>query len=753
MANDIARLGFSADTSALEKAKADLNAIVPPAEKVERAAKKAGDAITGMAAKGDTLNRVEAAARGAASGLDRVDQAASGAKSKLDRLGKAANDNLNAVQATPANIAAQFQDIGVTAAAGMNPLLIALQQGTQLSVAFAGGFKGIGAALAQVFSPVSLLTVGMVALTAAAIQWGIEALNSASKTSQLVEQLDKVKFSSYALNTAQGILGGVMDITTGKINTQSSALLGLARAQLALAKIQSQARAADARAQLTEMSKPTRSFDFNMMGGITLNERGSVVGQIESQLRNGVIDYENAIKQLERFRDIKRLSDVEFANAAAAFANLGVEEANQKVFSDAQRLLDGDKSGTGYLLKPDKPKKPRKAAEGKSEAEKEADRYKELISDLNIYNNELERNYGAIGLVGQAQIEYNKQTEIYKRAADQNIDLTKEDRQATIDLAIAKAAEMEQRNRNLESYYNEKNAILANLSALTAEYDTLGMSAKAVAMLAYEKKLLNDERFKGIVYSDEEKQRLLELKERELDLTEAVRKRREQMEFDRDASRGFFRDLVQGARDGKSAWESFADAFNNVMDKIIDKLLNEVLDAIFQVNNAASSGGLLGFLGKAVGMVGSALGGGGGASVWNSMDSSIQGLPTGSQISDSIGSMTFHAKGDAFTNGIASGPTAFRYGNNMGVMGEAGDEAVMPLSRGPDGSLGVQMYGDVATPSTPQQGPVTFDMRGAIVTEDLLQQMNSIAADRADVAVIRERTRNERVGQRKFSKK
>ena len=34
-----------------------------------------------------------------------------------------------------ANIAAQFQDIGVTAAMGMNPLQIALQQGTQISAA------------------------------------------------------------------------------------------------------------------------------------------------------------------------------------------------------------------------------------------------------------------------------------------------------------------------------------------------------------------------------------------------------------------------------------------------------------------------------------------------------------------------------------------------------------------------------------------------------------------------------------------
>ncbi|USA40206.1 phage tail length tape measure family protein [Pelagerythrobacter marinus] len=83
----------------------------------------------------------------------------------------ALNDNVSAMQATPGNIAAQFQDIGVTAAMGMNPLLIALQQGTQLSAAFAGGgLKSLGAAFRELASPAALLTIGIVGLVAALIQ-------------------------------------------------------------------------------------------------------------------------------------------------------------------------------------------------------------------------------------------------------------------------------------------------------------------------------------------------------------------------------------------------------------------------------------------------------------------------------------------------------------------------------------------------------------------------------------------------------
>jgi tape measure domain-containing protein len=48
------------------------------------------------------------------------------------------------------------------------------------------------------------------------------------------------------------------------------------------------------------------------------------------------------------------------------------------------------------------------------------------------------------------------------------------------------------------------------------------------------------------------------------------------------------------------------------------------------------------------------------------------------------------------TGGIVSSPTFFKFADggkiNMGLMGEAGPEAIMPLKRGPDGRLGISMY-------------------------------------------------------------
>ncbi len=42
------------------------------------------------------------------------------------------------------------------------------------------------------------------------------------------------------------------------------------------------------------------------------------------------------------------------------------------------------------------------------------------------------------------------------------------------------------------------------------------------------------------------------------------------------------------------------------------------------------------------------------------------------------------------SGGIVSGTTPFGMRGGMGVMGEAGPEAIMPLARGPDGKLGVR---------------------------------------------------------------
>jgi hypothetical protein len=77
------------------------------------------------------------------------------------------------------------------------------------------------------------------------------------------------------------------------------------------------------------------------------------------------------------------------------------------------------------------------------------------------------------------------------------------------------------------------------------------------------------------------------------------------------------------------------------------------------------------------------------------------------------------ADGGAFTNGIFSRPTmfGFRKGGAMrlGVMGEAGDEAVMPLDRDANGRLGVRASMPGATVVAPQINFTVIDKAGVDV--------------------------------------
>ncbi len=71
-----------------------------------------------------------------------------------------------------------------------------------------------------------------------------------------------------------------------------------------------------------------------------------------------------------------------------------------------------------------------------------------------------------------------------------------------------------------------------------------------------------------------------------------------------------------------------------------------------------------------------------------------------------LGSLFGNADGNAFINGeiqkyayggIVNKPTLFPMKNGIGLMGEAGAEAIMPLKRGRDGKLGVQSTGNGST--------------------------------------------------------
>ena len=124
-----------------------------------------------------TVAEINQAHRVGAISADEMTAALGREKAAFDRLNASANDN-GVKSHNSAGLAAQLQDVAVTSAMGMSPLQIGLQQGTQFSAmlqAMKTQGQSTGAALVAAFtsvvSPMSLLTIGLIAGTAAAIQY------------------------------------------------------------------------------------------------------------------------------------------------------------------------------------------------------------------------------------------------------------------------------------------------------------------------------------------------------------------------------------------------------------------------------------------------------------------------------------------------------------------------------------------------------------------------------------------------------
>jgi hypothetical protein len=189
----------------------------------------------------------------------------------------------------------------------------------------------------------------------------------------------------------------------------------------------------------------------------------------------------------------------------------------------------------------------------------------------------------------------------------------------------------------------------------------------------------------GAAATDEERKKIIALNEAIYQEQEAQDEAEKRRMYYRDLTRAGLDDLFSAIEEGKSFWQAMGDVAVNSLKRIADTMLDDVLDSIFQVNKAASGGG--GGGGFLSGLFGGLFGGGGGKSFF----------PT------APGAGLF-ANGGAFPNGIngfsnqvVNKPTMFAFAEGAGLMGEAGPEAIMPLSRDGSGRLGVAVNGSTGS--------------------------------------------------------
>ena len=167
--------------------------------------------------------------------------------------------------------------------------------------------------------------------------------------------------------------------------------------------------------------------------------------------------------------------------------------------------------------------------------------------------------------------------------------------------------------------------------------------------------------------------------------------------------------IVNFAMTGKASFSDFAKSILADMARIATRQASSAL--LGSLVGAAASY----FGGSAAGGNGLAAGSAGAAS--SNLGASAGGY-SGSYFPQAMGGawsggVQMFADGGAFTNSIVSKPTAFGMANGKtGVMGEAGEEAIMPLTRTSSGKLGVMAMGGGGSGSTQINVEVNIDGDG-----------------------------------------
>ncbi len=164
---------------------------------------------------------------------------------------------------------------------------------------------------------------------------------------------------------------------------------------------------------------------------------------------------------------------------------------------------------------------------------------------------------------------------------------------------------------------------------------------------------------------------------------------------------------------------SLLDAFEGAIERgesLSDVLKGLALDMAEIALKAAGNAVLGSILGGLFGGLGAAAGGGRAATAGTSIPGGIGGFAKGGAFARDE-TMARNLKAFA-RGGIVDTPEAFAFANGLGIMGEAGPEAILPLARARSGELGVRaMIGNrsAAGGSAPAAAGMTvfIDARGA----------------------------------------
>nr|WP_308375356.1 phage tail tape measure protein [Serratia marcescens] len=201
------------------------------------------------------------------------------------------------------------------------------------------------------------------------------------------------------------------------------------------------------------------------------------------------------------------------------------------------------------------------------------------------------------------------------------------------------------------------------------------------------------------------------------------------VDMTRERTSGMMFDLLTGTQNFK---QSMLGLMTSMTQSIIQQLIDLAMQALLTRTILST------FMNIGSGLLG-------GAASAGVAGSGAMGMPTGWQgyVPNAKGGVYASPSLSAFSGQIVSNPTLFAFARGAGLMGEAGPEAIMPLKRGADGSLGVRAIGGGQQPAAAPNVYITIENGGNVSSQadpgwgEFGKQMGNIAAQESQKVINR----------------
>lgn len=593
-----------------------------------------------------------------------------------------------------ANLAFQFQDIAMMMAMGQSPFMLLAQQLPQVTM-YGGSLNGVMTAirstLAGLISPLGLVTTGFVLGGSAIISWATSAEDSVDAVDEALEgHQDALEEIVEGWHRAEEAAASYRE--RALVRPVGEAQDDLQRQRKDLVEAQ-----ADAIERLRSSMEHLNEYVLVYARGTEFQEKAkadaAALTAIQEAARATEPDLDGIIRSLKNFvdndpYDVLAPIATEMLNAAEAArkfdAEIGALDAGsaqindlEAAFAALQAVIDNVQSGPAQQELEDLLDKARDGEAGVDDVREALGNLSGTTPDLSAAIRELSALFeqaiatrdavanaatgGGTGGPRRYSRGQNTGPARYEVPLPDTVEVTPE---ARIDPYFADPVRRGRKRgkSDAERAAERYDQLLRNAERFIVmqdlEREALTLSAEAAAALRYEQDLLNQAVTAGVKVTPELEAEIRSYAEAMAEAESAANEAKAEIEAFNEAGQSGGSLLRRLADDAVELKDVLLD-----VGKIVIKLLNDL--------NVGSGGrGIFGG-GFLQSLIGGFLG-----------------------IGFANGGVFANGQVQAFAGGgVVNRPTLFPMRNGTGLMGEAGEEGILPLRRGPDGRLGVEAHG------------------------------------------------------------